>query len=138
MTLSRNKLYILIISACFAGYIWIFWSVSNLSKVNSEIEVCLIKNISNIPCPSCGSTRSVIEITKGNFIDALLINPIGYILSLILFLIPIWIFLDFISRKESLFRFFQKAENVLKKPIISIPLLILVLINWAWNILKEL
>jgi hypothetical protein len=138
MTLSRNKLYIFIITACLAGYIWLYWSLSNLSKINTEIEVCLIKNITTIPCPSCGSTRSVLAITQGNFNEAFFINPLGYILAFIMFFIPFWIFFDFILKKETFLNIYQKAESILKRPIISIPLLIFILINWAWNIIKGL
>jgi hypothetical protein len=138
MTLSRNKLYIFIIIACLAGYIWLYWSLSKLSKINTEIEVCLIKNITTIPCPSCGSTRSVLAITQGNFNEAFFINPLGYILAFIMFFIPIWIFFDFVLKKETFLNIYQKAESILKRPIISIPLLIFILINWAWNIIKGL
>lgn len=138
MTLSRNKLYIFIITACLTGYIWLYWSLSNLYKINTEIEVCLIKNITTIPCPSCGSTRSVLAITQGNFNEAFFINPLGYILAFIMFFIPFWIFFDFILKKETFLNIYQKAESILKRPIISIPLLIFILINWAWNIVKGL
>ncbi|WP_363245110.1 DUF2752 domain-containing protein [Daejeonella sp.] len=138
MTLSRNKLYIFIITACLTGYIWLYWSLSKLSKINTEIEVCLIKNITTIPCPSCGSTRSVLAITQGNFNEAFFINPLGYILAFIMFFIPFWIFFDFILKKETFLNIYQKAESILKRPIISIPLLIFILINWAWNIVKGL
>lgn len=138
MTLSRNKLYIFIITACLAGYIWLYWSLSKTSKVNTEIELCLIKNITSLPCPSCGSTRSVIAITQGNLNEAFFINPLGYILAFIMFFIPIWIFFDFILKKETFLGFYHKAESILKRPIISIPIMTFILINWAWNIIKGL
>ena len=33
---------------------------------------------------------------------------------------------------------FQKAEKLLIKPKIAIPLIVLVLLNWIWNIVKGL
>ena len=78
MTLDRNKLYSILFIACLAGYIWLYFSITKNITENKSVEVCLIKHVTNIPCPSCGSTRSVISLTKGDFVGALKFNPIGY------------------------------------------------------------
>jgi hypothetical protein len=70
MSLTRNKLYLLIYIACFAGYVWIYLGLTNDFIQSKSVQVCPIKYITNIPCPSCGSTRSVILLTQGNFIEA--------------------------------------------------------------------
>src|SRR5690606_21888575 len=103
---------------------------------NKSLNVCFIKHLTNIPCPSCGSTRSIISLTKGNFVEAFDLNPIGYIVALIMLAAPIWIILDLISKNQSLFKFYQKIENHLKNPKYAIPLILLVIINWIWNIVK--
>lgn len=91
-----------------------------------------------MPCPSCGSTRSVISIVNGKFSDALSINPLGYIIAVIMVLIPLWLLIDVLIKKKSLFKFYIKMETYLKKPQLAIPLIVLVLINWIWNITKGL
>ena len=133
---KRNKLYLLLFTACFAGYIWLFYNVSTSGTVKNSVEACLIKNATNIPCPSCGSTRSMISLTKGNFVEAFDINPIGYIVAFIMLIAPIWIVVDIILRNNSLFVCYQKIESHLKKPKYAIPLILLVIINWIWNITK--
>jgi len=138
MALSRNNLYSILLAASVAGYIWLYYCItSNLSE-NKTVEVCLIKHATNLPCPSCGSTRSIISITKGNFIEALDLNPIGYVIALIMLIAPVWIIVDLISRNNALFLFFQKIETFIKKPKYAIPLILLVIINWIWNIRKGL
>lgn len=138
MTLDRNKLYLILFIACVAGYIWLYFSITKNITENKSVEVCLIKHLTNIPCPSCGSTRSVISLTKGDFIGALNFNPIGYLVAMIMLITPIWITADTIKRTKTLFVFYHKIETYLKRPRIAIPLILLVIINWIWNITKEL
>ena len=137
MNLSRNKLYALLFTAFIAGYIWLFIGLSQ-QYATSKTEVCFIKNITNIPCPSCGSTRSILSLIKGDFIEAFYINPMGFLIAFILFLAPIWIIVDIIAKRNSFFHFYQRVETYLKRPQLAIPLVIIVIINWIWNITKGL
>ena len=138
MQLNRNKLYSILLIACLAGYIWLYYSITSNITENKSVEVCLIKHTTNIPCHSCGSTRSIISLTKGNFVEAFGINPIGYIVALIMLFAPVWIIADMILRNNSLFNFYQIIESHLKKPKYALPLILLVIINWIWNITKGL
>jgi hypothetical protein len=138
MALSRNKLYSIMIIACIAGYIWLYFGLSHEYSVGKPIEVCLVKHFTNIPCPSCGSTRSILSLTKGNFIEAFSINPLGFLIAIIMFLSPLWIIADIAAKKNTLFNFYKKTETYLKRPQFAIPLILLVIINWIWNITKGL
>ena len=125
-------------TACLAGYTWLYFSITKNITENKSVEICFIKHLTNIPCPSCGSTRSIISLTKGDFIGALNINPIGYLVALIMLVAPVWVLADTIMNKNTLFDLFQKIETLLKRPMIAIPLILLVIINWIWNITKGL
>ena len=138
MTLDRNKLYSVLFIACLAGYVWLYFSVTKNITEKKLVEVCIIKHATNIPCPSCGSTRSVISLTKGDFIGALKFNPIGYLVAIIMLIAPIWIIADTIKGTKTLFNFYIKTETYLKRPKIAISLILLVIINWIWNITKGL
>ena len=126
------------IIACIAGYIWLYFGLSHEYSVGKPIEVCLVKHFTNIPCPSCGSTRSILSLTKGNFIEAFSINPLGFLIAIIMFLSPLWIIADIAAKKNTLFNFYKKTETYLKRPQFAIPLILLVIINWIWNITKGL
>jgi len=52
--------------------------------------------------------------------------------------IPFWIFFDFIFKKNSFYNFYITFENKLRKPKNYIPLIFLILLNWIWNIKKNL
>jgi len=138
MPISRSKLYTILIIACTAGYIWLFYSLTKFQSGIKTVEVCLFKHATHIPCPSCGSTKSVLSIIHGDFLQALYINPFGLIIASIMLITPVWILFDVITRKNSLLNFYRKTENILKKPGIAITLVLFVLINWIWNITKAL
>ena len=138
MTLNRNKLYSILLIACLVGYIWLYYSITSGITNKKSVEVCLMKHITNIPCPSCGSTRSVISITKGNFVEAFDLNPIGYVVAIIMLIAPVWIITDLILRNNSLFVCYHKIENQLKNPKYAVPLILIIIINWIWNITKGL
>ncbi len=138
MALSRSKLYTILLISCMAGYIWLYISITTNLTEKKTVEVCLIKHVTNVPCPSCGSTRSVISLANGKFSDALRINPLGYVVATIMILTPIWILIDLLIKKKTLFDFYKKTETCLKKPKFAIPLIFLIIINWIWNITKEL
>ena len=138
MSLHRNRIYSILFTACLAGYTWLYFNITKNITENKSVEICFIKHLTNIPCPSCGSTRSIISLTKGDFIGALNINPIGYLVALIMLVAPVWVLADTIMNKNTLFDLFQKIETLLKRPMIAIPLILLVIINWIWNITKGL
>lgn len=138
MTLYRNKLYSIIFTACLAGYIWLYLVFSKNLTDNKSFEVCLIKQITNIPCPSCGSTRSIISIIKGDYIGSLYINPMGIIIGIIMLLSPIWIIIDLTMRMNTLYVFYQKIEAYIQRQKVAIALILIAVVNWIWNISKGL
>jgi hypothetical protein len=136
MILNRNRLYSIMLVACVAGYIWLYFAIENENSYENQIGVCLIKHITNIPCPSCGSTRSIILLARGNIIQSVSLNPIGVIVAVIMLLSPAWIIFDITTRRKTLFDFYQKTETVLRRPQYAMPLVMLVTCNWIWNIIK--
>ncbi|MCL7988299.1 DUF2752 domain-containing protein [Sphingobacterium sp. lm-10] len=97
-----------------------------------------MKYATDVPCPSCGATRSVIFLTKGDFTNAFLLNPIGYMVVIIMLIAPIWILADWTTKRRTFLDFFKKMEDFLRRPSYAIPLILLVVVNWIWNIAKGL
>lgn len=139
MPIRRNKLYLLLTIASLAGYSWLFINHSRSAAPGSnETGVCLIKEVTHIPCPSCGATRAVLSLLEGHFIESLRWNPLGVILLLILVITPLWLAFDLFSGRDSLICFYTKMETVLQQKWVAIPAIGLVLGNWIWNIFKGL
>jgi hypothetical protein len=66
------------------------WSVQMLSNASSGFTtgptLCMFRNVTGLPCPFCGTTRSIGHILIGDFESALGLNPLGYV-SLMFFII---------------------------------------------------
>lgn len=135
--IKQENLYIFLLIACLAGYIWLFYNLKSAAP-GETVGVCLFKNVTGVPCPSCGSSRSTLEILSGNLKNALIINPFGYIILSGLIILPLWIGSDIILRTNTFYRFYLKTENYLKIPSIAVIIIILVIGNWFWNITKGL
>lgn len=100
---------------------------------------CLSKSVTDLPCPSCGTTRSVLSFFKGDLVSAVVEwNPLGVFASLALLVFPFWLTHDFVFRKKSLYNAYIRFENTLKKPRVYIPIFALLVLNWIWNIYKGL
>lgn len=138
MTITKNKLYRWMLLACTAGYAWLFWVSHHLRSGANSFDLCFIKHATNIPCPSCGVTRSAISFLHGDFLKALYLNPLGIAISAILIISPLWIALDYLLRKKTFLNFYLNAEELIRKPAIAVTLSLLVLSNWVWNITKGL
>ena len=134
--MTRNKLYFIFFTACLAGFIYLFCTIHNLKS--ETFRVCIIKNVTGYPCPSCGTTRAVSFLLEGKIIESVLINPFGIIVAIMMTLFPLWILKDIILKKDSFFRWYKKTEATIRKPWLAVILIILVLLNWIWNIYKHL
>jgi hypothetical protein len=40
---------------------------------------CTFKSLTGVPCPTCGSTRSIVHLTHGEFLASLAMNPLASI-----------------------------------------------------------
>ena len=119
------------------GYVWLAWNIFEVRNHHAAQDVCMFKGITHIPCPSCGTTRSMLLLVKGQIRESMLINPFGAVLALGLLIIPFWILTDILRKHDSFFRCYISAENLLKqRKWISTPAAAIVLLNWAWNIIK--
>ncbi len=137
--MSRKQLYSLVIIAAGIGCGWLVYSIWNISRsVHIGSTVCMFKKITGLPCPSCGATRAIITLLKGHWEDSLLINPLGVLLLLSLFIFPVWVGCDFVKKRKSFWLFYLKTEQQLRKRRIAIPFVLLIVVNWVWNIYKHI
>jgi hypothetical protein len=137
--MNRKKLYILLAGLSLAGYAWLAWNVSESSEHPAIPTVCMFKEITHLPCPSCGTTRSLVLLLSGHVQESLLTNPFGMVLALALVILPLWVAIDTLRKSDSLFRRYTSAERAIARHWwIAVPAAALVVLNWCWNIAKGL
>ena len=136
--MRKKTLYFFILGFALTGYAWIALNYQLLKAERPALNVCLFKLATGLPCPSCGTTHSVISITRGNFKTAVHQNILGFPAAILLLVLPVWVLFDLILRKEHFYVFYLQVESFLRKKIVAFPLIIFILANWAWHIYQSL
>lgn len=137
--MKRNikRFYAFSLLVFILGFSWVYLFLTN-NEINKNFVVCIFKQTTSLPCPSCGVTRSVISLAKGQIYNAILINPLGILVASLMLLLPLLFIFDIITKEKTLYKFFLKIERIKNKPKIIITLFLLILFNWIWNIAKGL
>ena len=131
-----KKFYFLILFILIVAFFWIY--IIKNQFIPKELNFCFIKSVSGFPCPTCGATRSLIFLLNGYFLKSLLTNPLGVLYSLLILFLPIWILFDLIFNQKTLFNFYNSLKLKINNKKFYIILIILICINWIWNIKKGL
>lgn len=135
---SNKKIYWILGSLSLIGYAWIGFNAGHIHQ-HETLTLCLFKNVTGIPCPACGTTRSILLLLNGNFMDAFTLNPFGVLAAVLLVIIPGWIAWDILKKKSSLLFMYRLTEQKIQtKKALYLPMIGLTLLNWFWNITKEL
>jgi hypothetical protein len=135
-----SKVQKIIIATCLLGYFLVYQAISftKTNQSNDEIGFCILKKVTNIPCPSCGSTRALLLFLDGQIIKSVNENPFAILIFIYLLIAPFWLLFDLILKKKTIDTFYYQIEDYLKKRYVFIPLILLVILNWIWNISKGL
>ena len=134
--MTKKGLYILSAAGCVAGYIWLV--ISFIYQGRGIGSGCLFKQLFHIPCPACGSTRAILAIIQGDMKGSFLLNPNGFLLTILLVVLPLWMLMDWIWKKDSYYSFYKKVDKAFTNKYILFLFFFLVLSNWYWNISKGL
>lgn len=133
----RKTIYSIMTGLTLAAYAWV--GLHALTPGGGSVEVCMFKGLTDIPCPSCGITRSLLLLVDGQWSAALLLNPLGGVAALAMAVIPLWLGYDALTNRPTFARAYVNAEERIKRNrTIWIPLVVLLLCNWGWNIIKAL
>ena len=138
MAPDKHRFYALLGTVWTAGLAWLIYVLKFSTHAHESIGVCFLKGVTGFPCPSCGSTRSVVYLLQGEFMLAIKMNPLGIFITLLLLAVPLWIAYDLITRRSSLWHTFTQTERVIARRAVAIPAGVLIVLNWIWNINKGL
>ena len=96
-------------------------------KLSNYIDLCLFKRFTGYPCPTCGTTRGIISLLHGKFIEAWYYNPLVFSIGIIVIIDLLFKFIFARSIKIS----FKKRG----RKIAWLVAIVLFLANWAYVIL---
>lgn len=91
---------------------------------------CTFKNITHIPCLTCGMTRSIFSLVHLNIIDAFRMNPLVFLTILILLLWGVWSLIGVIVKPKRIRIELAPAERI----IVILSVILLVIANWLYLI----
>jgi len=93
---------------------------------------CVFKGLTGIPCPTCGSTRSVVHLAHGDILTALALNPLTTLclLAAIVYFIASLISVTFDLPRIN-FIFADKEKNVMRAGVVMV-----LLAQWAYLIIQ--
>jgi hypothetical protein len=128
-----------LIGVLIFAYGWLTYQLmlpNRVTALDAPLWQCPSQQLIGLPCPGCGTTRSVLSILHGSFLEALWLNPLGYLALFFLISAPLIGIYDSITKKRILMRIYQGAEMRLQRKVYWIAVMILLSINWAWNWIK--
>lgn len=95
---------------------------------------CPFKWIFHIPCAFCGTTRCVQALCHANWSDVWHYNLLGIPIFILLFILPPRLLYDAVKRQPTTYllmtRWYQRLKSY------ALLWIILLVINWLWNICK--
>ena len=93
---------------------------------------CVFKGLTGIPCPTCGSTRSVVHLAHGDILTALALNPLTTLclLAAIVYFIASLISVTFDLPRIN-FILADKEKNVMRAGVVMV-----LLAQWAYLIIQ--
>jgi hypothetical protein len=134
--MRRNQLHALVLLLVLAGGAWLLINHLYFPGQPGDPGVCLFKGATGVPCPSCGTTRSVGSLVEGQPLAAAAYNPFGIILALAMVIFPPWILFDRVTGRDGFLKFYRKTESLLQRKAIALTFFALVLANWIRAIIK--
>lgn len=93
---------------------------------------CVFKGLTGIPCPTCGSTRSMVHLAHGDILTALALNPLTTLclLAAIVYFIASLISVTFDLPRIN-FILADKEKNVMRAGVVTV-----LLAQWAYLIIQ--
>ena len=116
--------------ASVARYVW------NAALGAEAPGVCIFHAATGAPCPACGTTRSVAALLAGDLRAAWDWNPLGFLATSALVVLPVVAAVDLVARRETLWRAYLTVESTVRRPPVAIALVVLLAVHWTRLILR--
>lgn len=112
-----------------------FLSISVAAKLfdgfNSGPILCPIRLLTGIPCPACGTTRSIGALCEGKFTESWRLNPLGYFIA---FAALVWAVR--IPITSTILNFLSKKYNTYSSRSRFVFLITIYIATWILNLMR--
>lgn len=133
--MTLRGFYTLSAAGCLGGWLWTIGSMTSAGQ--GVWKGCLFKMLLHVPCPSCGATRAVMAVFRGDVAGAFCLNPLGLLLAAGLVVLPVWLLADLLRRRATLYRLFMRMDTLLQRRRAFVVFSCVVLVNWAWVLFHQ-
>ncbi len=133
--MTLRGFYTLAAAGCLCGWLWTVGSVAYAGQ--GVWKGCLFKMLLHVPCPSCGATRAVMAVFRGDVTGAFCLNPLGLLLAAVLMLLPVWLLADLLRCRATLYRLFLRMDTLLQHRRAFVVFACAVLVNWVWIVFHQ-
>ncbi len=124
-SISRLLVFPLLTIAGF-GFYWLRWHPEKVLG----LAHCPMKDLTGIPCPTCGATHASAALASGNFSDALTANPLIVLVGGLFIIWAVWALLGTFVPVLRL----EFELNSREKKATRILVALLLLLAWAWQL----
>lgn len=135
--ISRKRFYGVLMLMLAASYAWIGYNGIVRAQGADGVSICIVRTVTGVPCPGCGTTRSVIHVLHGEVLDAVKSNPLGLLAVAALGVLPFWIAVDLARGRASLMHAYDVLNHQLARRAVFVVTVLLVLCVWTWNIYNQ-
>ena len=129
-----NKLNILSAITYVAVCIWLL----SVNEGQTPITVCPSKLIYHIPCAGCGTTRATLLLLKGQFFDAISLNPNCILALMFICLYPIIGVYSLLSKQSYITDCYNFLSRALENKYVLVFVLICEIMIWIHNIIYHI
>jgi Protein of unknown function (DUF2752) len=113
------------------------WAAVNLISAGNTPTVCLLKNVTGIPCPTCGITDSVVHLLNGNVNAAFASNALGIPFAIMLLALSVTASVKLFIKNHTVLQLISSYEKWINNHLAFVVFgVLLVLVNWLWILFR--
>jgi hypothetical protein len=117
----------------FGGIVLLALLAGRFLPVLVLAPACTFKALTGVPCPTCGSTRSIVYLSHGAFVSAFVMNPLVAACAVIATLFFIYCFLTLAFDMPRI----GVALSTNEKDSLRLVIVLLLAINWLYLIITR-
>jgi len=112
----------------YGGIALLALMVARFLPVLSFAPSCVFKGLTGVPCPTCGSTRSIVHLSHGDLAASLLMNPLMSMTLIAALVVFAYSLITLITDVPRIWVSFSEQE----KNMIRALSVLLILANWLY------